>query len=423
MTDYTTTPNLHLYKPNPGADVDTWGDHLNSNADTLDAALSPTGLFLPVVGGTLTGPLMVASPTSNTLIVNTTDGNTALVLENSAGANRMAVNILPSGGFTIFDYGAGGTATTALSSVKGLGTMPFLTGGALSNQALGAGGTLNGFISYSGSITGTKTAGAGSMFLIQTSSDTGAMGSGGLYGGMFNLNSGGAGMTGNRVALRASLNLGAGVTNKGLGTGNLHGSFWGYATASGNQGGTALTPGNTWGSLWGGILSASLTSGATFWTEVIGAEVDVGIASGASCAIVEGLKIALVDHDQAPGGTDYLLGFAAGAARCTAWSPKGISFGSTDGVWPFDTGATLVGTTQSNVTLPGIRPYTAANGIDLSAITFSATAFKSAGFQVDGAGRCAPLLTNAANDAAAASAGVPIGAMYRNANAVQVRLA
>jgi hypothetical protein len=42
---------------------------------------------------------------------------------------------------------------------------------------------------------------------------------------------------------------------------------------------------------------------------------------------------------------------------------------------------------------------------------------------VDGAGRCAPLLTNAANDAAAASAGVPVGAMYRNVNAVQVRLA
>jgi hypothetical protein len=57
MSDYTTTPNLHLYKPNPGADVDTWGDHLNANADLLDAALSPTGSFLPIAGGTLTGTL------------------------------------------------------------------------------------------------------------------------------------------------------------------------------------------------------------------------------------------------------------------------------------------------------------------------------------------------------------------------------
>ena len=31
-------------------------------------------------------------------------------------------------------------------------------------------------------------------------------------------------------------------------------------------------------------------------------------------------------------------------------------------------------------------------------------------------------LTNAANDAAAAAAGVPIGGLYRNVNAVQIRL-
>lgn len=50
MSDYTTTPNLHLYKPNPGADVDTWGDHLNANSDVLDRVL-------PLAGGTLTGTL------------------------------------------------------------------------------------------------------------------------------------------------------------------------------------------------------------------------------------------------------------------------------------------------------------------------------------------------------------------------------
>jgi hypothetical protein len=398
------------------------GDALFASAlNTAIANSAAYGPFLPLTGGGLTGPLAIVSSASNTLTVNTTDGNTALALRNAGGTNRLAVNILASGGFTIFDYGAGG-ATTALSSVGGHATIPFLTGAGFSNQALGAGGTLSPFISYSGSISGVKTAGAAQMFLIQTSSDTLAAGAGGLYGGLVNLTSGGAGMTGNRIALRANVNLGAGATNKSLGIGNQHGAFWSYATASGNQGGTALTPGNAWGNLWGGVMSASLVSGATYWNSAIGTEVDVGVAAGASSGLVAGLKVVMVDHDQAPGAADYLLGFAATGNRCTAWSPKGVSFGTSDGVWPFDVAATLIGTTPSNISLPGIRAYTAANGIDWSAVTFTGNAIRTTGFVVDGAGHVSPLLASAANDAAAASAGVPIGAMYRNAGAVQVRL-
>lgn len=37
--DYTLTPNLSLYKPNYALDVGQWGNHLNLNSDTLDAAL------------------------------------------------------------------------------------------------------------------------------------------------------------------------------------------------------------------------------------------------------------------------------------------------------------------------------------------------------------------------------------------------
>jgi hypothetical protein len=61
MSDYTTTPNLGLIKPTPNADGDLWGDHLNQNADTLDTVLSTTtgGKFLPLSGGTLSGPLTV----------------------------------------------------------------------------------------------------------------------------------------------------------------------------------------------------------------------------------------------------------------------------------------------------------------------------------------------------------------------------
>ena len=58
-SDYTTTPNLGLFKPNYNKDVGNWGNHLNSNADKIDAALfeGPGGAFLPVGGGTMDGPL------------------------------------------------------------------------------------------------------------------------------------------------------------------------------------------------------------------------------------------------------------------------------------------------------------------------------------------------------------------------------
>jgi hypothetical protein len=68
-SDWTQTPNLKLYKPVYDADAESWGLHLNANADTLDLALGTSGagaLFLPLVGGTLTGPLTVPSITQNT---------------------------------------------------------------------------------------------------------------------------------------------------------------------------------------------------------------------------------------------------------------------------------------------------------------------------------------------------------------------
>ena len=58
-TDYTLTPNLGLYKPIYDKDDGQWGVHLNGNADKLDTALGTGtgGMFLPLTGGTLTGPL------------------------------------------------------------------------------------------------------------------------------------------------------------------------------------------------------------------------------------------------------------------------------------------------------------------------------------------------------------------------------
>lgn len=62
--DYTLTPNLNLYKPTFNRDVGNWGAHWNTNADTLDSALATSGgLFLPLSGGVLSGPLRVPTGT------------------------------------------------------------------------------------------------------------------------------------------------------------------------------------------------------------------------------------------------------------------------------------------------------------------------------------------------------------------------
>ena len=62
MSEFTTTPKLGLYKPKYNQDAESWGDHLNANADTLDLTISGLstdigGPFLPLTGGQMAGPL------------------------------------------------------------------------------------------------------------------------------------------------------------------------------------------------------------------------------------------------------------------------------------------------------------------------------------------------------------------------------
>src|SRR5215831_2502483 len=63
-TDWTLTPNLGLYKPIPNADLDTWGGHLNTNADILDTKFGvggASGPYVPIAGNvTMTGPLTLS---------------------------------------------------------------------------------------------------------------------------------------------------------------------------------------------------------------------------------------------------------------------------------------------------------------------------------------------------------------------------
>jgi hypothetical protein len=68
MSEYTTTPNLGLYKPTVNADEAAWGDHLNANADILDAAVGTGGgPFLPIAGGVMSGPITLPGTATSSL--------------------------------------------------------------------------------------------------------------------------------------------------------------------------------------------------------------------------------------------------------------------------------------------------------------------------------------------------------------------
>jgi len=74
-TDYTKTPNLGLFKPIVDADLDQWGTHLNTNADTLDTKFGvggANGPFVPIAGGsTMTGTLTLSGPPTTNLMAAT----------------------------------------------------------------------------------------------------------------------------------------------------------------------------------------------------------------------------------------------------------------------------------------------------------------------------------------------------------------
>jgi hypothetical protein len=160
MSDFTQTPNLGLYKPTYDADAEQWGAHLNSNADILDTALAPGGTtFLPIAGGTMTGPVALAGPSTTPTAVagnnSTQIANTAFVTSAVAAGGPF----LPLSGGTV-----SGAATFAgpvrMNGAAGFNNTapiakPTVSGAKSSNAALGS--LLTALAAY-GLVTDTTTA-------------------------------------------------------------------------------------------------------------------------------------------------------------------------------------------------------------------------------------------------------------------------
>jgi hypothetical protein len=181
MSDFTTTPNLGLYKPTYDADDEMWGFHLNANADILDSALPQVGVgvFLPLAGGTLAGGLVLSGDAAAPL------NPVTLRQLNAAGAAFLP---LATGGTvagaTTFSAAGTGLAVTNNATVSGTIALGISTNANTVMSVNGATGTqrrlefqtagvLRWRVGASQDAEGGAIANSGSSFYINAFSDTG----------------------------------------------------------------------------------------------------------------------------------------------------------------------------------------------------------------------------------------------------------
>ena len=196
-----------------------------------------------------------------------------------------------------------------------------------------------------------------------------------------------------------------------------------YATASqgglGGWPGGATPPGNGYfrGSLFGGNDNVWLASGASNYWLMVGREIDVTINSGSSVYQRIGALLSSGVSASQAAADDCGLMFVSGDTSAHAHK-VGIQFGGSTTAGLFSDA--LIKVVPRTYPAPATPAY--VTGLDFTAATFSGNALATPGFKVDGNGRVTVHLDNAANDAAAATAGTGIDQLYRNGNAILVRL-
>lgn len=128
------------------------------------------------------------------------------------------------------------------------------------------------------------------------------------------------------------------------------------------------------GHLYGLSQNVRLVSGATFWDQIVGQEIDIGAQSGSSVADIIGMQI--VQQLSAVSGSRSNLGFSFNNDSTSNGWDIGISFGAFAGYWPMAAGGTLIGTyAHAGSGSAG----TVANGIDFTNVTFTGNAIQTTG--------------------------------------------
>lgn len=303
------------------------------------------GSFLPLAGGTLTGPLTSAfsgafstlSSASNATVGGTL-GVTGAATFGSAFVNKS------------FDLTGAGVSSPA-------------------NEAFGS------FVTYSGTPT-TPATYAYHFFIandtVHFTPDSNTVN--GYY--QLKLNTG---FTGNRIGLGSSVAV---FGSPGAPTPGWQIALWGDMTGAASQGGTGLTPGTSAGSIWAGLLNASLSASATNYALYQGLEIDM---NGVGTTMRKhGLQISLAPTDINRGAL-FDAAFVIGNPTGTVGSWKhGILLSEDSSQWPFASDSSLIKALMGQN--DNVAPAVAAFGVDLVDVAFGTAAFRTNGLSVDGSG-------------------------------------
>lgn len=127
------------------------------------------------------------------------------------------------------------------------------------------------------------------------------------------------------------------------------------------------------------------SSGATFINGIVGYEMDIAAVAGSSLAAKTGLLIARLATDAVSGAWSVDSAIAISAAGSTAGWDYMLSFGGPSAQIPWKSTATFIKSWEPQT--PTTGQSLAAWGIDFFATTFAGGFAKSLGFQVDGSGR------------------------------------
>lgn len=272
--------------------------------------------------------------------------------------------------------------TTAITCTK-TATRPFTP---YAYSAVGTGGdaTTTGFtaanqaLSLIGSLTGTG-ANYGPYSLLSIADTAGTNAQGFIAGQWIAHNINNGALVGNRAAMLPIMTKNAAVSGTPDPLRQYYIAAFPQLFVNAGDGGTSTSDyrGSHYGI--GSLVEVGQAGNATFLRSVQGAEFDVSIHAGSSTSAKNILLLAGVNGD-AVKGTDYdgMLSFTTASSSNAKWT-YGITFGWSQGFWPFDSTSTLIGTF-------GLDAKTANHGVDFSAVTFTTSAFKSTGFLVSPTG-------------------------------------
>lgn len=384
-------------------------DRVAKAGDTMTGGLTVPSIIAS--GGTFSGtyagnPTFAGSPTvtGNTIFNGATTFNGQNIVANGhsfnfADASGNNSGFLPSGNNLVF---RGTTSTGAASTVFTLPLhvdSPTLTFSApittqqptnLNASPVWSGSGLSPAIAssqvHTGSTTFADTGALNSLALV----DHVAAAPTHTLAGLSIVHDWGGASVGSRHGILSVLTLrttsgNAALANSGTG---VAGTF--LAQAQANDGGSA---GTLKGSVFGTNPVATLASGATYFQDCVGTEINFGLQAGSSAGRKVGLQIVQRSDDavNALGPAPecmLLLGSQVGA---TVGVPYGLLIGDHEGQWPMASSGSLVSASIGQ-SYPA-HPSTVKWGVDFLAATFPATGnpydggyLRSANFSVDGAG-------------------------------------